>query len=276
MGDVPDQKTLRDTPLVNGHVPSLDKLAERGDLTALPPLEEGKPVNHVNALLSLLGYDLQRGTPDAKELMEYGLDIRGNLTDYESLRPFVIPGFSGHGVCITPSAWVRGVSKCALLRALDVYSPGSSMPEILGTLANLTCEAIMKEEFVLVYVDAPLRASLQGDYESKLRAIEIIDRHLIAPIADFVWKSELMIHMAVTTDLVTPWHSKRPINIRVPVVLYFNNNDWEGDQGKSFTEVEAMLMESSFNHPSDLIRYLSNFNVEEERPESSNSSQGGF
>ena len=264
MGDLPDPVTLKDTPLSVGNIPSLDMLAQRGDLISFPSLTGGYEYSHKNALFSVLGYDLERGIPSIEELMEFGLDSSAKLTDFPSLRPFVIPGFSGHGVCVTVSAWVRGVAKCALLKPLDIYSPGSSDSEILETISKITCREILSKEFVFIYVDSPLKASLKGDYDAKVRSIEMIDRHLITPIADFVWKSYLMIQMSVTSDLVTPWHRRRPSKVSVPGVIYFNQHDWDGDPEQRFTEVEAMLMDRNLNSSSDLIRYLSNFSVSEE------------
>lgn len=268
MADLPDPLTLRETPLTIAETPSLDMLARRGDLTAFPTLDDRYPVSYKNALLSLLGYDLEKGEPSSEDLMEYGLNSSGLLTDYPSLHPFIIPGFSGHGICVTTSAWVRGVGKTALLKPIDIYSPGSSDAEILETISELTTEGIKKSEFVLVYIDSPLKASLRGDFNAKVSSLSTIDRHLITPIADFVWKSDLMINLAITTDLITPWHSKRPSLISVPTILYFNNHDREGDPAQKFTEVEAMLMERYMDSPSDLIRYLSNFSVEEEEDNS--------
>lgn len=265
MADLPDPVTLRETPLVTAHIPSFDLLAQRGDLLAFPSVGWDEEISHKNALMSILGYDLQRGNPSVEQLMEYGLNRTSEITDYPSLRPFIIPGFSGHGVCITTSAWVRGVAKCALLEPADIYSPGSSQAEILETMASMTVNSIQKSEFVLVYVDSPLKASLRGDYDAKVKALEAIDRHLVNPVADFVWKSELMIQLAVTTDLVTPWHRRRPSKISVPAIIYFNNFDREGDPQIHFTEVNAMLNQRLFQDPSDLIRYLSNFNVVEEQ-----------
>lgn len=264
IADLPDPLTLRETPLTTATIPSLDLLAQRGVLTAIPTFYPGTEISHKNSLLSLLGYDLDRGNPSVEELMEFGLDNSAKITDFPTLRSFVIPGFSGHGVCVTTSAWVRGAAKCALLSPLDIYSPGSSDAEILESIAKLTCQAILKNEFVLVYVDTPLKASLKGDYQGKVRALESIDRHLITPVADFVWKSDLMINLAVTSDLVTPWHRRRPAEISVPLILYFNNHDSEGEPDVSFTEVNAMLNTRNFELPSDLIRFLCHFNVRDE------------
>ena len=264
MADLPEPLTRRDTPLTAAHLPSLQILAQSGALTTMPTLLPNDEVSHSNALLSLLGYDLARGVPSVKELMHFGLDATDSLENYPTLRHFVIPGFSSHGVCITPSAWVRGAGKCALLRPLDIYTPGSSDIEILDSIATMATKAIEKEEFVFIYVDTPLRSSLRGDYEGKVRALELIDRHLINPIADYVWKSEMLLQLAVTTDLVTPWHRHAPALLPVPVLIYFNNRDL-GEEGTfSFTEVEAMLQEKFLLEPSDLMRYLCNFNVTEE------------
>lgn len=264
MADLPDPLTLKETPLVTGHMPSLDLLARRGEMTSFTTVAERHEISHKNALLSVLGYDLDRGEPSVEELMEFGLDNSIPLTQYPSLRPFILPGFSGHGVCVTTSAWIRGVAKCALLKPLDIYSPGSSDAEIFEAMSKLVVEAVPNKEFVLVYVDTPLKASFRGDYEGKIKSLELIDRHLVTPIADYVWKSDLLINLAITTDLVTPWHRRRPAKMGVPVILYFNNHDWDGDPEKSFTEVESMLTERTLHSPSDLMRYLCNFSVSEE------------
>lgn len=268
MADLPESTTRRDTPLVTADIPAINVLAQRGSLSAFPSLSPKYPVSHKNALLSILGYDLDRGEPSIEELMEYGLDQSAKISSFPSLQPFIIPGFSGHGVCITTSAWVRGVAKCAFIKPLDIYAPGSSDSEILDTVAELTNKAISGDsEFIFVYVDTPLKASLRGDYDAKIQALENIDRHLISPVADFVWKSDLFIHLAVTTDLTTSWATGNPTLTRVPVVTYFNNNDWDGDPEARFTEVESMLMEEIYTDPSDLIRYLISFDtVEEELP----------
>lgn len=264
MADLPDPLSLRETPLVVASIPALDTLSRRGELSSFPTIWGDHEISHKNALLSILGYDLDKGDPSAEELMEFGLDHSSPISKYESLRPIIIPGFSGHGVCVTTSAWVRGVAKCALLKPLDIYSPGSSDAEILETMAKLAIDSVRDNEFVLIYVDSPLKASLRGNYDAKVNSLGTIDRHLVTPIADYVWKSDLLINMAITTDLVTPWHRRRPAQISVPVILYFNNHDWEGDPAQSFSEVEAMLNQRNFNYPSDLIRYLCNFNIEEE------------
>ena len=264
MADLPDPLTLRETPLTEAKISSLDILAQRGNFLSFNTIDEEAEISHKNALLSILGYDLKKGEPAVEELMEFGLDNSSPLSQFESLRPFVIPGFSGHGVCVTTSAWARGMAKCALLKPLDIYSPGSSDAEILEAMAELVIKEIKDKEFVFVYVDSPLKASLKGNYETKTKALELIDRHLINPIADFVWKSELIINLAVTTDLVTPWHRRRPSKLSVPCVIYSNVEDFDEEKDTSFTEVSSMLSAFKFHQPSDLIRTLIDYNVPEE------------
>lgn len=261
MADLPDPLTLRETPLVSADIPALDTLARRGEFSSFITISEKHGVSHKNALLSILGYDLDRGEPSTEELMEFGLEPESSLTDFPTLRPFIIPGFSGHGVCVTNSAWVRGVAKCGLLRVKDIYSPGLSDPDVYDAIVKQAVEAVGHNEFVLVYVDSPLKASLRGNYNAKIEALENIDRHLISPIADFVWKSDFLINLAITSDLVTPWHRRRPSLVSVPVVVYFNNHDQEGNPEQNFTEVESMLMNRPFESPCALIRYLCSFSV---------------
>lgn len=261
MGDLPDPMTLRETPLKEATIPSLDMLARLGRLSSFPTYYEEQEISHKNSLLSIMGFNPGAGEPSIEELMEFGLDNSSPITRYPTLRPLIIPGFSGHGVCITTSAWARGVAKCAMLKPLDIYSPGSSDAEILETEAKLVIDSLTKNEFIFVYIDLPLKASMRGDYKEKIRALEIIDRHFINPVADFAWKSDLLIQIAITTDLTTPWHRRRPTKIGVPIILYFNGEDIEEDSEMAFNEVQAMLSPKMFSEPADLIRYLSDFQI---------------
>lgn len=260
ISDTPEPLTNKPTPLYVASKPSLDILARRGELICFNVLPDPKYISNVNSLLALMGYDLQHGEPSVREMMEYGLDHSATINLFPTLRPYVIPGFSGHGVCITTSAWVRGLAKCALLRPLDLYSPGSSDSEILSTMAQCVTDAVEKEEFVFVYVDSPLKASLRGNYEEKVKAIEIIDRHLVTPIADYVWKSELLINFAVASDIVTPWHTAAPGLEFPPAVIYYNNEEKVDDGYKDFYEIDDIVADQIWHHPSDLIKYLCNFN----------------
>lgn len=262
MADLPDRLSGQGTLLDSSYLPALNTLAARGEVVSLMTDTGHHQLSHKNAFLSLIGYDLQRGDPSLQDLMEYGLDNSSPISDYATLSPFVIPEFSGHGVCVTTSAWVRGAAKCAMLKPVDIYSPGSSDSEILATEAELVTKLIVDNEFVLVYVDSPLKASLQGRYEQKKEALENIDRYLIAPIADFVWKSDLLINMAITTDLVTPWHLKIPMKANVPVLLYFNEHDFGENPDVRFTEVEAGLNPNPFISGEEFIRYLIDFTGE--------------
>lgn len=271
MADLPDPVSLRDTPLSVANIPSLKTLANRGDFSAVNTRDLHQEISYSNSLLAILGYDLQKGSLSIEELREFGLDNISPINHFSTLQPFIIPGFSGHGVCITTAAWVRGIAKCALLTPLDIYSPGASDIEILEAMAELANEAIIDNEFVFIYIDSPLRHSLKGNYDLKVDSLEKIDRYLITPVADFVWKSDLMINLAITTDLNTPWHTGKPVAVKVPVILYFNNNDAEAVSENNFTEVESLLKLWSFESPGEFIRYLCNFSVSEEEENSNQS-----
>lgn len=259
IADKPAPYFSLDTPLATAKIPSLDLLAGRGDFSVFSSLDKKYELSYKNALLSLLGYDLAKGEPSLEELLEYGLDPKASINDFSTLRPFVLPGFSGHGVCLTPSAWVRGAAKCALLEPVDIYVPGAGDSDLLETIANLATTEILSKEFVFIYIDAPLRAAFNGDFHKKMEALEAIDKYLITPVADFVWKSDLMIHMAVTTDLQSSWLKRGPEEAKVPVLFYYNNHDWEGFPNVRFTEEEAREMDEFLYSPGQFMRYLCNF-----------------
>ena len=267
MADIPDLSSGGKTPLGEASVPSLDIIGSKGKCGSFNTVPDNYPINVKNALFSLLGYDLSKGIPEDIDLMEFGMDANAFRDPASSLKYFVIPGFSGHGVILTTSTLVRGIGRCAFLNPVDIYVPGATDSEILDAIAKKCIQSIHDNEFVLIYVDNPLRYSITGDPLEKKRSLEIIDYHLITPIADFVWKSNMFINLAVTSDVVASWRDCKLIRGKVPAAVYFN--DREVQSGVKFSETDCQTGDLEVKEPADLIRFLissSPFNEDSDDP----------
>ena len=259
LADIPDASQGGQTPLMAASTPSLDALAKCGCAGVIGAMEDWVPATPEYGVLSLLGYDFDRGYVPATTLSKFGAGIEFPA---DSLRLFVVPKFSGHGVVVADSDSVRGAAMMAMLKPLFPMGDGVelSAQNPCGTLADkaaLAIKAIDVFDFVLVYVDGPDKAAMRGDAQGKVDAIEKIDRELITPVADYVWNAKLQMNLVVTGDYVSSWKERRRLVGDVPAVVYFND-DLPYDT-KKFDE--ESLKEGPLNAPipGDLIRLLVSF-----------------
>lgn len=252
MADLPDRALDGKTPLMVADIPSLNVLAGDGSLGIITP-GEGLVTSTADAVLSMLGYDLRKGRATDYEYRQFGLEVSG-IPLTPSLSPIVIPTFSGHGTVISPSPLVRGILKSAFMYPIDLYAPGNSETDLLEAMAAQTISAAAQSQLVTVFVDGPEQASRQGDPDGKIESLEMIDAHLITPVADFVWRSDEMMNLVVTTDHIFSWRHKMPVEGQVPVLIYFNDEPLL--KKRNFNEVTASEGELNLVNPADLMRLL--------------------
>lgn len=270
LADIPDPEHDGQTPLMAASTPSLDALAKCGCCGAILPLGNEVPVTPENAILSLLGYDFSRGIVPLSTLSKFGA---GMSFPQNNLRLFVVPKFSGHGVVVSDIDSVRGAAMMAMLKPLFPMGEGIDISEgnPTGSLADkamLAIKAIDFFDFVLIYVDGPDRAAMQGDVMAKIEAIEAIDKDLITPVADFVWNAKLQMNLVVTGDLISSWKTRDRRHGDVPAVVYFND-DLPYDMDR-FDEITAKDGPLNAPLPGDLIRLLVSFEPYDDNKEQKN------
>lgn len=259
LADIPDPERGGQTPLMAASTPSLDTLAKCGCCGSILPLDNDIPVTPENSMLALLGYDFSRGTVSAHTLAAFGA---GQPFIHNNLRLFVVPKFSGHGVVVSDVDSVRGAVMMAMLKPLfpmgeDIQISEETPTGSLADKAMLAIKAIEMFDFVVVYVDTPDKAAMQGDPMAKIEAIEKIDRELITPVADFVWNAKMQMNLVVTGDHISSWKSRERIHGEVPAVVYFND-DLPYDMNR-FDENSVKDGPLNAPLPGDLIRLLVSF-----------------
>lgn len=264
---MPDPERDGQTPLMAASTPSLDALAKCGCCGSIEAVDASVPLSPSTGVLSLLGYDFQRGVVPSSVLKRLGSQ---QDFPYSELRLFVVPKFSGHGVVISDSAEVRGAAVMGMMKPVFPMGEGvvCSKEHSCGSLvdkAALTIRAIEIFDFVLVYVGEPEAMALAGDPDGKVEAIEKIDRELITPVADYVWNAKMQMNLVVTGDYVTSWQDRRRLHGEVPAVVYFND-DLPYDLNR-FDEESVKEGPLNAPLPGDLILLLISFEPlpEEER-----------
>lgn len=259
LADIPDPDNGGQTPLMAASTPSLDALAKCGCCGLIQTLPENVEPSPENSLLALLGYDFSRGAVPMSTLAKFGAGI---AFPQNSLRLFVVPKFSGHGVVVSDVDSVRGAAMMAMIKPLFPMGENVEITEgtPTGSLADkamLAIKAIEIFDFVLVYVDSPDRAAMRGDAMAKIEAIEAIDKELITPVADYVWNAKMQMNLVVTGDHISSWKDRRRLPGEVPAVVYFNDDlPYETERFNEESVAEGPL---NAPLPGDLIRLLVSF-----------------
>lgn len=133
---------------------------------------------------------------------------------------------------------LKGIAICAEMNSVDVEGATG----YLDTNFDGKCKAAIDEfkngaDFVYVHVEAPDECGHRGEVDNKVKAIELIDKHILGPVVEFL-KSYDDFAVLVCPDHPTPLsictHNSNP----VPYLIYDSKN--ETDSGvKCHCEKEA-------------------------------------
>ena len=88
--------------------------------------------------------------------------------------------------------------------------------------AQAAIEAIRKDDFVFLHIEASDEAGHDGDIELKLKTIENLDRRIVEPIYNEVktWK-DTPVCIAILPDHPTPVEIRTHVKEPVPFIIYY-------------------------------------------------------
>jgi 2,3-bisphosphoglycerate-independent phosphoglycerate mutase len=104
--------------------------------------------------------------------------------------------------------------------------------------AQAAIEALRKQDFVFVHVEASDEAGHDGDLELKLRTIEYLDQRLITPIYNEVRTWDEPVCIAVLPDHLTPVEMRIHVGQPVPFLIWYRGI--EPDEVKQYDEVSCV------------------------------------
>lgn len=146
--------------------------------------------------------------------------------------------FGKKGSMISAVDLLKGIAICAGMKSVDV----DGATGYIDTNFDGKCKAAIEEfkngaDFVYVHVEAPDECGHRGEVENKVKAIELIDKHILAPVTEYL-KSVDDFAVLVCPDHPTPIAIKTHNSNPVPYLIYSSKN--EINSGVScFCEKEA-------------------------------------
>jgi 2,3-bisphosphoglycerate-independent phosphoglycerate mutase len=124
------------------------------------------------------------------------------------------------GAVISAVDLIQGIGKYAGLRIIKVPGATGLANTNYEGKAQAAIDALKKDDFVFVHVEATDEAGHDGDVDLKLRAIDYLDQRLIKPIYDAVQQMEEPVCIAILPDHPTPVELRIHVNEPVPFIIW--------------------------------------------------------
>lgn len=177
------------------------------------------------------------GKPPATNVWLWGLGKQPNLPRFQDQ-------FGVRGVMITAVDLLRGLAKLVGWDLITIPTATGYLDTDYAAKGRATVEALDRYDLVTVHIEAPDEASHQGWADEKIKAIEEIDRHIVAP----VWQrlqQESEWRIMVTPDHPTLLSTKTHSHGVVPFAVAGSNVKPDGLN----TYDEAMAEQSALQFP---------------------------
>ena len=142
------------------------------------------------------------------------------------------------GTVISAVDLIRGIGHYAGLKIVEVEGATGLADTNYEGKAQAAIEALEKDDFVFVHVEASDEAGHDGDLELKLKTIEYLDQRLIAPIYNNVQSWDEPVCIAVLPDHLTPVEQRIHVGQPVPFLIWYRGID--ADNVQQYDEVSCV------------------------------------
>ncbi|HEX3725903.1 MAG TPA: cofactor-independent phosphoglycerate mutase, partial [Pirellulales bacterium] len=153
----------------------------------------------------------QRGQPQATAIWLWG---QGSAP---VLPPFA-ERYGKRGVMITAVDLLRGLAALVGWRRIDVPGATGYLDTDYAAKGRAAVAALDDADFVCVHVEAPDEASHEGNTVAKIKALEEIDRHIVAPLHRAL-AAQGDYRLMVSPDHPTPLRTKTHSHGAVPFAI---------------------------------------------------------
>ena len=156
-----------------------------------------------------------KGERQANSIWPWSGGYRPNMQTLQQQYPQV-----KSGTVISAVDLIRGIGHYAGLDIVEVEGATGLADTNYEGKAEAAFDALRRQDFVFVHVEASDEAGHDGDLELKLKTIEYLDQRLIAPIYKEVAAWEEPVCIAVLPDHLTPVEQRIHVGEPVPFLIW--------------------------------------------------------
>ncbi|MBP0990410.1 MAG: cofactor-independent phosphoglycerate mutase [Oscillospiraceae bacterium] len=157
---------------------------------------------------------IARGLRPANCCWFWGEGVKPKLDSFYSL-------YHAKGGVISAVDLIKGIGKCAGLEVAEVPGATGTLASNYKGKASAAIDLFSKGcDMVYVHMEAPDEYGHRGEYENKVKAIEVIDKDVVGPILKELRKSGEDFSVLLMPDHPTPIEIRTHCSDKVPFVLY--------------------------------------------------------
>jgi 2,3-bisphosphoglycerate-independent phosphoglycerate mutase len=186
------------------------------------------------------------GKPVATNIWLWGLGSKPNLPPFADL-------YGKRGAMITAVDLLRGLAAILGWKRLDVPGATGYFDTDYAAKGRRAVEALKDFDLVCVHVEATDEASHEGNAAEKIKALEEIDRHIVAPIHAAL-KGYGDYRLLISPDHPTPIRTKTHSHGDVPFAI--TGSKIAPNAATVFDEESAEKSELAFSEGWKLMRYF--------------------
>ena len=127
---------------------------------------------------------------------------------------------------------IKGIGLCAEMESIDVEGATGNVHTNYEGKANATIDAFRRGvELVYVHVEGPDECGHRAEIENKVKAIELIDQKILAPVYDYLKASGEDFKIMILPDHPTPIRIRTHSMDAVPFLIYSSKDKKNGTDG---------------------------------------------
>lgn len=215
---------------------------------------------YADELLSIMkrSYELLSSHPINLDRIKRGLNPANSIWLWgEGRKPALDDFYSLHGkkgAVISAVDLLKGIGIASGMEIISVDGATGNLDSNFDGKAQAAIKALESNDFVYVHLEAPDECGHQGNYNAKVRAIEIIDEKIVAPIKNALESQKLAYAIAILPDHATPVSLKTHVSDPIPYLIYDSEKEENGVS--KFDEENAKLTGNYIESGVALMRKL--------------------
>ncbi len=161
----------------------------------------------------------QKGLRPANSIWPWGEGVRPELPDFEKM-------FNKKGAMISAVDLLKGIAIAANMKSIDVEGATGNIHTNYQGKVDAAIRAFEDGyDFVYLHVEAPDECGHRGELDNKIKAIELIDEKVVAPIYHYFKEKEEAFKIGILPDHPTPLHIRTHTNDPVPYLIYTSEQE---------------------------------------------------
>ncbi len=175
---------------------------------------------------------IKRGLNPANSIWIWGNGTKPNLDLYKDK-------FGLNGAVISAVDLIKGIGKCAGLSVIDVEGATGTVHTNFDGKAEAAVSALKNgADFVYIHLEGADEAGHRREIENKVKAIELIDKKIVAPVISYLENNDEDYAILIMPDHPTPLAIRTHTSDPIPYLIY-KSTDKKSIKNISYTEANA-------------------------------------